>query len=73
MEDTNENQKSRKLSGIYKFLQKIYPEFQSYSKTIEQVERQEEMGMVRRTLTGIQRIKRKNNKSTYTFSSEKER
>ena len=73
MEDTNENQKSRKLSGICKFLQKIYLEFQSYSKTIEQVERQEGMGMVRRTLTGIQRIKRKNNKSTYTFSSEKER
>ena len=73
MEDTNENQKSRKLSGICKFLQKIYLEFQSYSKTIEQVERQEGMGMVRRTLTSIQRIKRKNNKSTYTFSSEKER
>ena len=35
MEDTNKSQGHGKFSRICKFLQEIYPEFQSYNKTIE--------------------------------------
>jgi len=73
MEDANENQGSRKLPGICKFLQEVHPELQLYSKTIKQVGRKEGMGMNRGTPTGIQGIKGKDNKSTYTFSSKKGR
>jgi len=73
MEDANENQGSRKLPGICKFLQKVHPELQLYSKTIELVGRKEEMGMDRGAPTDIQEIKGKDNKSIYTFSSKKKR
>ena len=47
MKNTNEDQRSEKLSGICKFLQEIYSEFQLYGKTIKQIERKEGMGMDR--------------------------
>ena len=53
MEDANENQGSRKLSRICKFLQEVYLELQLYSKTIEQVERKEGIGMDKGIPTGI--------------------
>jgi len=59
IEDTNKNQRSRKLPGICKFSQKVHLELQSYSKIIEQVERKEGMGMDRETPMGIQGIKKK--------------
>ena len=64
---------SRKLLGIYKFLQEVHLELQSYSKTIEQVERKEGMGIDKEIPMGIWRIKEKDNKSTYTFPSKKRR
>ena len=64
IKDTNKNQRSGKLSRICKFLQKIHPELQSYSKTIKWVKRKEGMGMNRRTSIGIWRIKREDNKPT---------
>ena len=73
MKNTNEDQRSEKLSGICKFLQEIYSEFQLYGKTIKQIERKEGMGMDRWILIGIQRIKGEDNESTCTFPSEKRR
>ena len=73
MKDANKNQKSRKLPRICKFLQKVHLELQSYSKTIEQVKRKEGVDMDKKTPMGIQGIKRKDNKPTSTFSSEKGR
>ena len=49
MEDTNENQRSRKFPWICKLLQAIHPKFQPHSKAIKWVEREERMGMERRT------------------------
>ena len=45
MEDANESQGCRKFPGICKLLLDIYPEFQSYSKTIKQVKGKERMDM----------------------------
>ena len=43
MEDADKSQGCGEFSGIFKFLLEIYPEFQSYSKTIEQIKEQEGM------------------------------
>ena len=51
----------------------IHPKFQPYSKTIEQIKRQERMEMGRRTPKGIQRTQREDNESTSSLSTEKER
>ena len=73
IEDTNKNQESRKLSRTCKFLQEVHPELQSYGKTIEQVERKEEIGMDREIQMNIQEIKGKANKSTCIFPSKNRR
>ena len=39
MEDTDKSQGCREFSRICKFLLEVYPEFQSYSKTIKWQER----------------------------------
>ena len=54
MENTNRNQRSGKLLRICKFLLDVHSKLQSYSKTIEQPKRKEEMKMERRTLTSFQ-------------------
>jgi len=53
MENANESQRHRKLPRIHELLQKIYLKPQSHSKTIEQVERKEEMDMEQRTPKGF--------------------
>ena len=73
MEDTNQNKRHRKLSKICKLLQTIHLEFQPHSKAIKQVEREERMGMERRTPTSFRRTQRQNNKSTSTLSSKEKR
>ena len=45
MEDTNESQGCRKFPRIHKLLPEIYPELQSYSKTIKQIKSEERMDM----------------------------
>ena len=66
MEDANESQGCRKFPGICKLLLDIYPEFQSYSKTIKQVKGKERMDMERRT-------QGEDNKSAGTLSSKERR
>ena len=72
MENTNKDQRSEKLFGICKFLQKIHLELQSYGKTIKQAEKKERKGMNRWIPTDIWGIK-KNNKPICILSSKKER
>ena len=45
MKDADKSQGYGEFSGICKFLLEIYPEFQSYGKTIEQIKGQERMDM----------------------------
>ena len=45
MEDINKSQGCGKFSRICKFLLEIYPEFQSYGKTIKQIKEKEGMDM----------------------------
>ena len=71
MENANENQGSRKLLRICKFLSEVHSELQSYSKTIKQPKRKEEMEMERRTSTSFQWAKRQDYKLTGTLSSKK--
>ena len=54
MENANENQRSRKLLRICKFLSEVHSELQSYSKAIEQPKRKEEMEIGRKTSTSFQ-------------------
>ena len=53
MENTDKSQKGRKLPEICKLIPEIYPEFQSYDKTIEQVKGKERMDMEQRTHQGL--------------------
>ena len=48
MEDTDESERCGKFPRFRKFLLMIHPKLQSYSKTIEQVKRQEGLEMGRR-------------------------
>jgi len=43
MKCANKSQRYGEFSGICKFLLEIYPEFQSYSETIEQIKEKEGM------------------------------
>jgi len=54
MENANENQGSRKLLRICKFLSEVHSELQSYRKTIKQSKRKEGIEMERRTSTSFQ-------------------
>ena len=73
MENTNQDKRSRKLLMVYEFLQMLYQEFQSYSKTSQWIQRKERVEMERRTSKGIQIIEREDYKSTGTCSTQKRR
>ena len=73
IENTNENQRSRKLLKICKFLLEVYLELQLYSEAIEQSERKEGMEMGRRKSTDFPRVKEQDYKSTSTHSSKERR
>jgi len=73
MEDTDEDQRCRKLPRIYELLQMIHSKLQPYSETIKQTKGNKRMGVERRTSTSLQQTQRQDNKSTSTFSSEERR
>ena len=58
MENTNQDKRSRKLLMVHEFLQMLYQEFQSYSKTSQWTQRKKRVEMERRTSKGIQIIER---------------
>jgi len=49
IEDTDKDQRCRKLPRICKLLQTIHSEFQPHSEAIKQTERKKRMGVERRT------------------------
>ena len=61
MEDSNKGQRCKKFSWICKFLLTLYPELQSYSKTVKWTEGQERVEIEWRTLTSIWRTQRQDN------------
>ena len=73
MEDADEDQRCRKFPWICQFLQTIHSQLQSYSKTIERIERKEGMEMGKGTLGSIQGTQRKNHKSTSTSLTQERR
>ena len=73
MENSYQDKGSRKLSRVCKFLQMIYQEFQSYSKTSQWPQRQEEVEMRRITTKGIRRVEREDNKLTSLYTTKKRR
>ena len=58
---------------VYEFLQMLYQEFQSYSKTSQWIQRKERVEIERRISKGIQIIEREDYKSTGTCSTQKRR
>ena len=59
MEDTDKDQRCRKLSRICELLQAIHSKFQPYSETIKWAERKERMGVKRRTSMSLNELKDK--------------
>ncbi len=62
MEDSNKYQGYGKFSWICKFLSMLYPELQSYSKTVKWTEEQERVEIGWRTSMSIWRTQRQDNK-----------
>ena len=71
MENSNQNKKSRKLLRVHKLLLKIHQKLQLYNKISQQTQRKERIEMGKGTSRSIQRIERKDYKSTYTCFTEK--
>ena len=53
MEDTDESEEHGKFPRVRKLLLTIHPKLQPHGKTIEQVKRQEGLGVERRIPKGI--------------------
>ena len=73
MEDTDESEEHGKFPRVRKLLLTIHPKLQPHGKTIEQVKRQEGLGVERRIPKGIWRTQGENNESTGTGTTQKRR